>query len=126
MGTFLLEEVTLSYEQLYGYYLVVISVTGYVIIGLSSIFAMTMKEHCPITWIVFYTIGAILNIISSVFLYKHRHCVQKLRVIGKNENSVVSAFAITLICGLLMLADCVWMIYKLVRRKPEEPEAVDN
>lgn len=123
MSTFLLEEVTLTYEHLQAYYLVIISIEGYVLITLSNILAMMFEEYSPITWIILNSIGGVLNIISGVYLFKHRSDMNQLRVRGMNKQNVDSIYALTFICGLIMILDSGWLLYKLVRKTPPKDEA---
>lgn len=117
VGCFLLEEITLTYEQLRGYYLVVTAVVGYVLICLASLISMIFNETCLVTWLLFYSVGGMLNIVSSAFLFLHWSKMETMHVKGMNQYCVESIASISLICGCLMLIDtgliCVQLIKEL-------------
>lgn len=119
-GCFLLEEVTLTYEQLRGYYLVIVAIEGYALICLATIFAILLEEDCPVTWLLLYSTGGILNLTASAYLFMHCDRMKSMHFNAMNEVYVVSVASFTLTCGLFMLLDAGMNCYKIVKKKNSE------
>lgn len=118
MGCFLLEEVTMTYEHLKGYYLIIVAIEGYIFICLCLILAIVFDDYCPIHCLVILFVGGALNIAAAVLLFLHCNNMITIRVSGKNEDYAYSVACLSLIAGMVMMFDSIMVCCKGV--DPEE------